>query len=126
MADDLAMAAKILDVAGLELTDAARGAFETYLAGNPRGKDGRVVYDLRGDFGIDPADAATSGSRSTSRPSRRSAGRCTDGRHPPRAARRRRASRPRTGDPAVDLGDDIWMSPGLSNSYLLAHRRRAG
>ncbi len=24
-----------------------------------------------------------------------------------------------TGAPAVDLGDDIWMSPGLSNSYLL-------
>ena len=24
-----------------------------------------------------------------------------------------------TGVPAVDLGDDIWMSPGLSNSYLL-------
>jgi glyoxylase-like metal-dependent hydrolase (beta-lactamase superfamily II) len=24
-----------------------------------------------------------------------------------------------TGEPAVDLGDDIWMSPGLSNSYLL-------
>ena len=38
MADDLAMAAKILDVAGLELTDAARGAFEAYLAGNPRGQ----------------------------------------------------------------------------------------
>ncbi len=55
MSDDLAMAGKILDVAGLELTDAARGAFETYLAGNPRGKEGRVVYDLRNDFGIDPA-----------------------------------------------------------------------
>ena len=25
-----------------------------YLAGNPRGKEGRVVYDLRGDFGLDP------------------------------------------------------------------------
>jgi alkyl sulfatase BDS1-like metallo-beta-lactamase superfamily hydrolase len=24
------------------------------------------------------------------------------------------------GEPAVDLGDGIWMSPGLSNSYLLA------
>ena len=56
MADDIAMAAKILDVAGLELTNPARGAFETYLAGNPRGKDGRVVYDLRNDFGVDPAD----------------------------------------------------------------------
>lgn len=26
---------------------------------------------------------------------------------------------PATGAPAVDLGDGIWMSPGLSNSYLL-------
>ena len=24
-----------------------------------------------------------------------------------------------TGAPAIDLGGDIWMSPGLSNSYLL-------
>lgn len=27
---------------------------------------------------------------------------------------------PCAGEPAVDLGDGIWMSPGLSNSYLLA------
>jgi alkyl sulfatase BDS1-like metallo-beta-lactamase superfamily hydrolase len=27
---------------------------------------------------------------------------------------------PCTGAPAIDLGDGIWMSPGLSNSYLLA------
>ena len=27
---------------------------------------------------------------------------------------------PCTGEPAVDLGDGIWMSPGLSNSYLSA------
>jgi alkyl sulfatase BDS1-like metallo-beta-lactamase superfamily hydrolase len=26
---------------------------------------------------------------------------------------------PCAGDPAVDLGDQVWMSPGLSNSYLL-------
>ncbi|MEZ5144585.1 MAG: MBL fold metallo-hydrolase [Acidimicrobiales bacterium] len=26
---------------------------------------------------------------------------------------------PAAGEPAVDLGDGIWMSPGLSNSYLL-------
>lgn len=56
MADDLAMAARILEVAGLDLTDAARTQLSTYLAGNPRGKEGRVVYDLRGDFGLEPAD----------------------------------------------------------------------
>lgn len=27
---------------------------------------------------------------------------------------------PSNGEPAIDLGDDIWLSPGLSNSYLLA------
>ncbi len=26
---------------------------------------------------------------------------------------------PATGEPAIDLGDGIWLSPGLSNSYLL-------
>jgi hypothetical protein len=56
MDDDLAMADRILDVAGIALTDTARAELETYLAGNPRGKAGRVVYDLRRDFGIDPAD----------------------------------------------------------------------
>ena len=35
-----------------------------------------------------------------------------------------RSPRPRE-TPAVDLGDGIWMSPGLSNSYLLADRRRS-
>ena len=29
-----------------------------------------------------------------------------------------------TGDAAVDLGDGIFLSPGLSNSYLLRDRRR--
>ena len=56
MADDLAMATRILDAAGMELTDQARTELTTYLAGNPRGKDGRVVYDLRGDFGLEPAE----------------------------------------------------------------------
>ena len=56
MADDLAMAVRILEVAGIEVTDTARAELSAYLAGNPRGKDGRVVYDLRGDFGIEPDD----------------------------------------------------------------------
>ena len=56
MADDLAMATRILAVAGMELTDTARGRLTAYLDGNPRGKEGRVVYDLRADFGLDPAD----------------------------------------------------------------------
>jgi hypothetical protein len=56
MADDLAMASRILDVARIDLTDEARAQLSTYLAGNPRGKEGRVVYDLRADFGIEPLD----------------------------------------------------------------------
>jgi hypothetical protein len=56
MADDLATATAILDVAGLGVTDRARSELSAYLSRNPRGKDGRVVYDLRGDFGLDPAE----------------------------------------------------------------------
>ena len=56
MADDLATATSILDVAGLQVTDRCRTELTQYLAGNPRGKEGRVIYDLQGDFGIDPED----------------------------------------------------------------------
>ena len=56
MADDVAMATRILAAAGMEVTDEARAGLAEYVAGNPRGKDGRVVYDLRGDFGLDPAE----------------------------------------------------------------------
>jgi Sulfotransferase family len=56
MADDLAMAEKILTVAGLEVGDHTRKELTAYLAGNPRGKDGRLVYDVYGDFGLDPAE----------------------------------------------------------------------
>ena len=56
MADDVAMVERIYEVAGLELTDAARGQIAAYLAAHPRGKEGQVVYDVRKDFGADPAD----------------------------------------------------------------------
>jgi hypothetical protein len=56
MADDLSMAARILEVAGLDVTDQARAQLEAYVAGNPRGKDGRVVYDLRTDFHLEPGE----------------------------------------------------------------------
>lgn len=56
MADDLAMAERILDVAGLGVTDEARAQLAAYVGGNPRGKDGRVVYDLRADFHLEPAE----------------------------------------------------------------------
>lgn len=56
IADDFAMAARILDVAGLAMHDEAADQLRSYLAGNPRGKEGLVVYDLRADFGLEPDD----------------------------------------------------------------------
>ena len=56
MRDDVAMASRILEMAGLDVGDDTRGQLEAYVAGNPRGRDGRIVYDLRGDFHLDPAE----------------------------------------------------------------------
>lgn len=56
MADELGVATDILTAAGLQVTDRCRTELTRYLAGNPRGKEGRVIYDLRGDFGLDPDD----------------------------------------------------------------------
>ena len=56
MRDDVAMASRILQMAGLDVGDDTRGQLEAYVAGNPRGRDGRIVYDLRRDFHLDPAD----------------------------------------------------------------------
>lgn len=55
MADELGTVERILDVAGIGMSDPARAEVAAYLAGNPRGKDGRVVYDLRRDFGLEPS-----------------------------------------------------------------------
>ncbi|MFN8017295.1 MAG: sulfotransferase [Acidimicrobiales bacterium] len=54
MADDLGTGLRIIEQAGLEVTDEARDRLATYVASNPRGKDGRIVYDLRADFGLEP------------------------------------------------------------------------
>lgn len=56
MRDDVAMASRILRMAGLDVGDDTRRQLEAYVAGNPRGRDGRIVYDLRGDFHLDPAE----------------------------------------------------------------------
>jgi hypothetical protein len=54
MADDLAMATTILGTAGLEVTATVRDQLTTYLSGHPRDNAGRMVYDLREDFGLEP------------------------------------------------------------------------
>ncbi|MBW2422476.1 MAG: sulfotransferase [Deltaproteobacteria bacterium] len=54
MADDLAMVERIYEKAGLFMTAAARADLQRFLDAHPRGKHGRVVYDLKADFGVDP------------------------------------------------------------------------
>ena len=119
MSDDVAMATRILEVAGLEVTDEARAALSDYVAGNPRGKDGRVVYDLRGDFGLDPSRPLRPLRLLLRRvPADPHGGALTmAGIHRERPGAADMAAA--TDSPAIDLGDDIWMSPGWSNSYLL-------
>jgi hypothetical protein len=56
MADELGTVERIYEAAGWPLVDEARAAITGYLAGHERGKDGQVVYDLRRDFGAEPAE----------------------------------------------------------------------
>jgi hypothetical protein len=54
MADDVAMVERIYELNHRPMTPAARAKLETFMAANPRGKHGRIAYDLQGDFGLDP------------------------------------------------------------------------
>jgi hypothetical protein len=54
MADEMGTLQHIYDVAGLEFTPEARRQVDGYRAAHPRGKEGRVVYDLRRDFSVTP------------------------------------------------------------------------
>jgi hypothetical protein len=54
MSDDVAMVERIYQLANLPMNDEARAELDQYMTENPRGKHGRIVYDLRGDFGVDP------------------------------------------------------------------------
>ncbi len=56
MADDIGTVEKIYEVAGLEMTGEAKRQIQAYMDAHPRGKDGQVVYDVRKDFGADPAE----------------------------------------------------------------------
>lgn len=56
MKDDVGTVERIYRVADLPMTKEARAQIEAYMAAHPRGKEGQVVYDLRGDFGADPAE----------------------------------------------------------------------
>ncbi len=52
MADDLAMVARVYDLAGQPLDDAARSAMTRFVADHPRGKFGAIEYDLA-EFGLE-------------------------------------------------------------------------
>ena len=56
ISDDVGMVARIYEKAGLPLTAEVRARFDAFMADNPRGKHGRVRYDLRGDFGVEPGE----------------------------------------------------------------------
>jgi len=53
--DDVATVERIYATAGLKMTDQARAELTSYMSGHQRGAHGQYVFDLRGDFGIDPA-----------------------------------------------------------------------
>ena len=54
MADDMAMVDRIYATDGAPLPDSTRVELEQFMAAHPRGKHGRVIYDLKGDFGVEP------------------------------------------------------------------------
>jgi hypothetical protein len=54
MADDVAMVERIYARNDRALTPDARAQLDAFMAANRRGKHGRLAYDLRGDFGLDP------------------------------------------------------------------------
>jgi hypothetical protein len=53
IADDVGMAHKVLEFASLPATADSLADMQDYMAQHMRGKDGKVVYDLAGDFNLD-------------------------------------------------------------------------
>jgi hypothetical protein len=53
MADDLATVGAVYETAGIEMTDEARRSLASYVEEHPRGRHGRLNYDLEGDFDLD-------------------------------------------------------------------------
>ena len=54
MADDVAMVERIYQRNNRAMTPEARADLDSFMADNPRGKHGRIAYDLRDQFGLDP------------------------------------------------------------------------
>ncbi len=56
MANDMDMVRKIYAKAGLPMTAQAEKELADFIQHHPRGKYGQVVYNLKGDFGVEPAE----------------------------------------------------------------------
>jgi Sulfotransferase family len=56
MEDELATLERVYDCAGIALTKRARTEISDYQATHPRGREGRVAYDLRRHFGVTPEE----------------------------------------------------------------------
>jgi hypothetical protein len=54
MADDVGMVERIYAHTAYPMTATTRTLLDAFMAEHPRGKHGRVEYDLRQDFGLDP------------------------------------------------------------------------
>jgi len=52
MAKDIDTIERIYSLAGLPMTSDVKSSMQAYIAANPRGKYGRVRYDLKKDFGL--------------------------------------------------------------------------
>jgi hypothetical protein len=52
---DLQMVEKIYEAASLEMTPPARQELDAYMASHRQGQAGRIVFDIRTDFGVEPA-----------------------------------------------------------------------
>jgi hypothetical protein len=55
MADDIATVQRIYGVADQPFSSDVRAAMRSFMRDHPRGRHGGVVYDLAGDFDLDPA-----------------------------------------------------------------------
>ena len=55
MADDLAMVARVDNLAGQPLEERSRKAMASFMAAHPRGRHGGVTYDVA-EFGLDSAE----------------------------------------------------------------------
>jgi hypothetical protein len=53
--NDLGLLESMYEHFGIPMPDDIRSTLQRFLIEHPRGRDGSIVYDLRADFGVDPA-----------------------------------------------------------------------